>query len=295
MIHYQDNIGAWQDINFDITKNNAANTYKFVNETNQYKSYFPEVSGSPVQFKLDNQIALNWWKSPSLQFVSNGNVIKSFQMSSQTGIASKNTIRYNNVYPNIIEEFEILPGGLENNTIITALTQEMKSLPNNANLEFSQTIELKAGWQILVDGKLQQTDFNSKSFRISIPGFKDGLTFNPIFVYDKNLTKEEAMYLVFSPYEKLTSEQRNQLNQSIYQCDYNAEFTSEGLTITTVLPISWLKNSCSFISSDNRSNCYYWNNSRYRKLLWSNYTLVWFSTSCRFIFTIRNRRLWFNY
>lgn len=243
MIHYQDNSGAWQDIDYTIKNTNAAG-YKFSNETNQYKSYFPEAAGTKaVKFKLNQQTALNWWKSPKLEFTSNGNVIKSFEMNSEKGISSQNKVRYNNVYPNISEEFEVLPGGLENNTIINSLSSEMNSLPADAKLNFSQVIELNAGWKIVANGKNQTQSFNSKSFQITTPGFEDGLTFSPIFIYDNKLTKEEALAIVFSPKEKLTAAQQSQLENHIFQCDYIAEFTNEGLKITTSVPVSWLKNS----------------------------------------------------
>lgn len=244
MIHYKDNSGYWQDIDYSITKNLNQDGYIFSNETNEYKSYFPQFAGSKaVKFKLDEQLTLNWWKNPKLEFTVNGNVVKSFAMSSERGNSNKNSIKYHNVYPNITEEFEVIPGGLENNTIISSLTPEMNALPANAMLNFSQTIELKPGWKIMVNDKAQSTNFSSKSFRVEIPGFSDGLTFSPIFVYDNTLTKEQAMALVFSPKEKLTAAQLNQLNSHVYQCDYKATFTNDGLQITTILPLSWLKNS----------------------------------------------------
>lgn len=242
MIHYQDNSGAWQDIDYGI-KNVNANGYALANETNQYKSYFPENAGSKVvKFKLNETSTLNWWKSPKLEFVSNGNVIKSFAMNPEKGISNDNKVKYKNVYPNISEEFEVLPGGLENNTILSSLSPEINSLPDNAKVNFSQIIELNAGWKIVANGEQQTQNFNSKSFQIIIPGFEDGLTFSPIFVYDNKVTKQDALAAVFSPNEKLTVLQRNQLESHIFQCNYIAEFTKEGLKITTSIPVSWLKN-----------------------------------------------------
>lgn len=244
MIHYKDDLGSWQDIDYSVVKTNNSNGYKFVNETNEFKSYFPENAGSKaVKFKLNDQLNLNWWKNPKLEFSSNGTIVKSFNIDSQKGNSIRNTVRYNNVYPGVSEEFEVLPGGLENNTIINELTSEMKSLPANGMLNFSQVIELNSNWKVIADGKVQTKDFSSKTFQISIPGFEDGLTFSKIFVYDNTLTKEQALALVYSPKEKLNSNQLQQLNNHIYLCDYKAEFTNEGLKITTVLPVSWLKNS----------------------------------------------------
>ncbi|MGC4039321.1 MAG: hypothetical protein QM710_00600 [Flavobacterium sp.] len=243
MIHYQDNSGAWQDIDYGVKSTNV-DGYKLANVTNQYKSYFPENAGSKaVKFKLNESTSLNWWKSPKLELVSNGNVVKSFAMNPEKGISKDNKVKYTNVYPSISEEFEVLPGGLENNTIINSLSSEISSLPANATVNFSQIIELNAGWKIISNGKQQTQNFNSKSFQITTPGFADGLTFSPIFVYDNKLTKQEALAIVFSPREKLSSLQKSQLENHIFQCNYIAEFTKEGLKITTSIPVSWLKDS----------------------------------------------------
>lgn len=238
--HYQDLNGVWQDIDYSITANDANKNFKFSNETNEIKSYFPENSGSKsVLMKSESGINLSWWKSPSLKLTSNGSVLSSFSAASKNGSVKGNSIVYNNVYPNISEEFQILPGGMENNTIINSL-DAIRNLPTGAMMEFSQIIELKKGWKVNANGRVQSGSFESKDFFISIPGQNDVLNFSPIIVFDNNLSKNEVLNLTATPKEKLTSDQKARISEYIFQCNYVAEITSEGLKITTKLPVSWL-------------------------------------------------------
>lgn len=244
-IHYQDASGNWQDIDFAISETrNVSKGYKFSNETNDVKSFFPESSaGKSVMMDLNNGINFSWWKNPTLKLTSNGNVVKSFGIASKKATVSKNSIIYNNVYPNISEEFQILQGGMENNIIINSLDASISHLPANGILEFSQIIELKKGWQINANSKIQSADFKAKNFTISIPGLQEPLSFSSIIVFDGALTKEKALYLVNVPKDKLTSEEALLLSEHVFQCDYVAEFTQQGLKITTKLPASWLKDA----------------------------------------------------
>lgn len=245
-VHYKDASGAWQDINYAITSNQATskNDYKFSNETNEFKSYFPESAGvKPVQIKLNENLSFNWWQNPKLEFRKNNQIIGSSAANEQEGKTKNNSITYNNVYPGISEEFEVLPKGLENNTIIHSLNNQIANLPSGTILEFSQVIELKQGWKIISNGKTMSGNFETNKFSISIPGFEDGLYFSPIVIFDNKISKEEALYLTNAPKEKLTINELNNLENYVLQSNYTAEFTENGLKITTKLPIEWLKKS----------------------------------------------------
>lgn len=245
-VHYQDNSGKWQDIDYSIVSENAnalKKGYKFSNETNEIKSYFPENSGSKsVMMNVGNNATLSWWNNPHMSLTDNGQVIKNRAVSQKAGKVKNNKIVYENVYSGMSEEFEVISGGLENNIIINSLSNEIKSLSSTAKIEFSQTIELDNAWTVYANGNKTNKDFNAKKIFIAIPG-SEGVTFNSIFIFDNNVTKEEAIYITSIPMAKLTLEQKRKLENNIFQCDYKAEFTLNGLKITTVVPVSWLKNS----------------------------------------------------
>jgi len=244
LVHYKDDSGVWQDIDYAITSNPRAvkNGYKYSNETNEIKSYFPELAGKKaVQMKINENLNFNWWKNPKLEFRKNGNIIGQSSLKEQEGLSKKNSIIYNNVYPGISEEFEVLPRGLENNTIIHSLNDQIKNLPSGTILEFSQIIELKKGWSIISNGKVVTKNFEAANFSISIPGFDEGLSFSPIVVFDNKISKDEALYLINAPKEKLTAADFKKLESYVFQSNYTAEFTDNGLKITTKLPLEWLK------------------------------------------------------
>lgn len=246
LVHYKDASGAWQDIDYSITSNSRAskNGYKFSNETNEIKSYFPESSGiKSVQMKINENLSFSWWQNPRLEFRKNGNIIGQSSAKEQEGLTKNNSIIYNDVYPGISEEFEVLPRGLENNTIIHSLNNQIANLPSGTILEFSQIIELKKGWNITSNGKIMSENFEAANFSITIPGFEDGLSFSPIVVFDNKISKEEALYLTNVPKEKLTAADLKRLESYVFQSNYTAEFTDNGLRITTKLPLEWLKKS----------------------------------------------------
>lgn len=242
--HYQDLNGLWQDVDYSITAKSGIKNFKFSNETNEIKSFFPENSGSKsVLMKTEDALSFSWWKSPSMSLTSNGNILKAYPIANKKGTVKGNSIIYDNVYPSISEEFQILAGGMENNTIINSLDASISNLPSGALMEFSQIIELKSGWKVNANGKVQSGSFESQNFFISIPGQKNVLNFSPIIVFDNNLSKNEVLNLVYTPKDKLTSEQKIRISQHIFQCNYVAEITSEGLKITTKVPVSWLKDT----------------------------------------------------
>lgn len=243
-MHYQDAKGAWQDVNPAIQRLALNNGYAFANVTNDIKSYFPADAGSkPVKMHFNGTQNLQWFGNPTLAITANGKQLSSKKISKGEAVISDNKIRYNNAYPGISEEFEVIPAGLENNTIIHEMTSELRSLPSSAMLEFSQIITVENGWSIMANGKMQTNAFSAKSFHINIPGFEEGISFSPIVIFDNKLTKQQALTLAYSPFDKLSSAEQEQMRNHVMVVDYSAEFTADGLKITTKLPAKWLQST----------------------------------------------------
>lgn len=242
LLHYQDQQGFWQDVDLSINKMNG--TKGFSNESNNVKSYFPSTAGlQTVTMKVSPTISLSWWKNPKLKFTLNGTTLNIYSAQNTAGSAKGNSIVYPNVYPAISEEFETMKNGLENNTIISSMTTEMKSLPADAMVEFSQVVELAADWKINVNGKAVKGSFSAARFSISIPGLAEELAFSPIVIFDNSISKEEALYLTAIPASKLSASQKLKLQNHVLQVDYAAEFVDGGLRITSSVPASWLQKS----------------------------------------------------
>lgn len=243
-LHYRDGNGNWQDIDPTIASLSATNGYAYGNVTNEIKSYFPNVAGSkPVQMFFGGAHTLKWWNNPQMDVTLNGAVLSSKKINKGSAVTSNNAISYADAYPGITEEFEVIPAGLENNTIIHAMTSELSALPSQATLEFSQVISLEKGWTVVANGEAQSKSFDAKNFSIRIPGFEAGLSFSKIVIFDNSVTKSDAMFLAYAPAEKLTSVQQAQLRDHVLVVAYHAEFTAEGLKITTKLPVQWLKST----------------------------------------------------
>jgi hypothetical protein len=239
--HYKDENDLWQDIDLTLHPSNRISGYAFANEANDIKSYFPVEAGSrPVLMKLSANSNFSWWQSPTLSFTLEGSVLNNVLPKAIKGIVKENSLTYPNVYNGISEEFVTLQNGIENNTIIHSLTPEMGGLPTNANIEFSQFIPLKGDWKIDVNGETKLSDFNASEFHINIPGTENGIFFSPVTVFDNILTREEAIFILNSPLEKLTEDQQ-QKKSHIYQSDYRIQYIKGGIQVTTILPASWVK------------------------------------------------------
>lgn len=239
LLHYQDQNGHYQDLDLSIKKTEG--NYPFSNETNNIKSFFPgKAALAPVKMQVSATAQLSWWKNPSLQLTSNGQVVNTYAMNNNDAVVKGNSIFYHNVYPGMSEQFETSKSGLENSTIINSVANQIKSLPANALLEFSQTIELGNNDKVLVNGKSVSSSFTAPEFAISISGLAQSLQFNKVVIFDNAITKQEALYLVNAPKAKLSASDKANLLNHIYQSQYEAEFVNGDLKITYKLPASWV-------------------------------------------------------
>jgi len=244
LMHYKDEYGTWQDIDFSIKENSISNNsfYKFCNLANEIKSFFPRNGGQQgVLMQLDENFRFSWWDHPILKITQNGNELQSITAAPSEGILKNGSVIYPEVYEGITDQFIVVEGGMENNTIINHLTPLISNLPADANLEFTQFIPTSEGWVVENNGKVLYRDFECETFHIRIPGFADGLSFKPIVIYDNTLTKSEAVRLLSAPAEKLTKEQKNILDGHVLTVKYKIHITSGGIQLAVVLPASWLQ------------------------------------------------------
>lgn len=243
VLHYKDAQGSWQDIDLRLVMSNRTG-YSFANEANDIKSYFPQAPGRQgIAMNLGNGTEFNWWQNPVLSFTQNGQTVKQFSPQPVAATAKGENLVYGQVYPGISEEFTVLPDGMENNTILHNLTSEIAALGAGAQLEFKHFIPIQAGWQVTADGQARTSAFEADRFSIRMGSADHEIYFGNIVVFDRQVTKNEALMLAGMPASKLTAEEGARLQQSVYRTTYHVRFVNGGIEVVSQLPAGWLQAS----------------------------------------------------
>ncbi|RYD95004.1 MAG: T9SS type A sorting domain-containing protein [Sphingobacteriales bacterium] len=247
-IHYRDENGAWQDRDMTIVQNVTGNSpYKFVNITNDVKSYFPTVSGNtPLRLKSENGKLFEWWKKPSLSYIDVNGIAKKYEARavSATLISGGTQLHYTGIYPGITEEFTLVNGGVENNTIIHALNADINALSDKGLVSFAQFIPLEKGWQLLDNlGKVIKSNTEVAAFSVRVPGMDQLVNFGRIVAFDHHLNKEKALGILALPDEKRSAADQELLANNIYVGQFNIKFVPGGIELISQVPAKWLQAS----------------------------------------------------
>ncbi|OJV54815.1 MAG: hypothetical protein BGO31_15820 [Bacteroidetes bacterium 43-16] len=245
-IHYRDDNGAWQDRDMSIVQNIAGNSpYTFVNTTNDVKSYFPGVSGNlPLRLKSEDGQLFEWWKKPSLSYIDVHGLSKKYEAQTvpATLVSGGAQVHYTGIYPGITEEFTLVNGGMENNTIIHALNADIHALSDQGLVSFAQFIPLQQGAQLLDPmGRVIKSNTEVVSFSIKVPGMNELVNFGKIVAFDHHLDKEKALGILVLPDEKLSVEDRALIANNIYVGRFNIKFVQGGIELISQVPAKWLK------------------------------------------------------
>jgi hypothetical protein len=241
--HYKDAAGAWQDIDLTIKPAGRNDGTGYANVTNEIKDYFPAnpANGGAISMTTENGTTFKWWSMPELSLSSAGNVRTIAPPARVSGVLEKNSLTYPHLYEGISEQFVTMKSGIENNTLIHALSQDIRNLPAAGMIELSHFVAMGPGWKVDVDGQVKTGDFTSKEFHIDVPGTEMGVYFGPIVAFDNTLTQQEALYARFAPAGKLTSAELRQKEQNTLQCNYSIKFVPGGIRVITMMPADWLK------------------------------------------------------
>ncbi|HOY31926.1 MAG TPA: T9SS type A sorting domain-containing protein [Bacteroidales bacterium] len=242
--HYQDEYGAWQDIDFTIKENNTGkfNAHGYANITHEIKTFYPDnTTGAGIIMQYGNR-QYNVWKNPSLKILNdNKSVVSSVNATACAGIPNDNMIRYND-FPGVTDEFVVLESGIENNIIINALQGSLLAA-NGGNAAFVQFIPLQAGYTVLNNDAISTTDFECESFTIKVQGDTIGLTFAPIVIFDDGVSMERAYQLLSLPDNKLTPEEMAERDGHVTTGSYMVHFVPGGIEVYSLVSVDWLQNS----------------------------------------------------
>jgi hypothetical protein len=122
VVHYKDEKGAWQDVNYSVGLNNTNEfaSCKYSNTNAEIKTFFPEMSGSQGVMMSYNGNAFSWWNNPKMSLVNPNGETSIFTANQSAGQLADNKITYPETFPGINDEFVVLENGigLENNIII---------------------------------------------------------------------------------------------------------------------------------------------------------------------------------
>jgi gliding motility-associated-like protein len=132
--HYQDQQGAWQDINLDILSGNGL--FSYVNKENEFLSSFATLAKDGVQMQYKNS-TINFGMNT---IVSAGNWMPEISNHPTTNV-NQNILSYQDIYKDINLEYEVTTDALlhrmqfNNKNIFNSLSQQ-------AFIEIEETVEL---------------------------------------------------------------------------------------------------------------------------------------------------------
>ena len=240
--HYKDDNGAWQDIDLTIKNNNTNkhNEYKYCNTTNNVKTYFPEASDSLGIIVEYEDLQLSFWVNPKIEILnSNYESISSIKANIAKGVCNGNVIQYE-YFAGIIDEFIIQENGIKNNIILNDNNWIVNANNENDYASFQQFIPLNNAYKIYKDNNIVLSNFVAESFVIKRLEDSVGFIFSPIIIYDNGINKERVYQLITIPEEKITNEERAELEAHVLQVKYKVEFIDNGIKVSVIVPIHWL-------------------------------------------------------
>ncbi len=219
-VHYKIS-GVWEEINTNITSNNGS----YQNETNVIRSYFPGSINSSNKIKLSVNASdeLFIHSEKKLVLVNDQSDLTIIAGNSNNSIANviNSTINYSGIYPGISDEFSILNGQIKNNVVLSALPSLLINV-TSGYFGFQEIIELPTGWKITTSDKTLNA-LTSSAIYITDSNGKNVLTIpSPVFFDSYGLKLDGA---------------------SMVEGKYLVKQENTGWSITTLVPVDWLKNS----------------------------------------------------
>lgn len=216
-VHYNNN-GTWEDINTAF----ASNAQGFENTTNVIQSDFPGNYGATEKIKLNvNGSELFFHAEKELVLTNDQGQLNPISVSPGISFAdvNANSLRYNEVYPDIADEYQVSNGAIKNNIILNSVPVGLNNV-TSGYFGFRETVELPAGWSIITaDGSaialtgssLCIIDANGTAV-LTIP--------SPVF-FDGNGLRPDGLNMVEGKYSVVNA---------------NGQWM-----LTTLVPVSWLK------------------------------------------------------
>ena len=165
-VHYLNKNNEWCEIDSRIVESKGAyeaSLYKFCNETNNFKTYFPANSRSALglKFTYEDRDLIHWldvrlsWTdlSNSEHYISN--------ISPVDGKAAENKVIYEDCFNNIDVEYTVTSTGLNRDIILKQAPDFLDKIPDGSYLNIVERIILPDGYYLSVCGERQDNDFST--------------------------------------------------------------------------------------------------------------------------------------
>ena len=218
-LHYLQN-NQWVNIQTDIT--HSANG-DFQNLSNALKSYYPAQidANNSVVFNLSDGANINIKAQKKLVTYQNatGLSISNSPNNQSVGTAINNKLSYQNIFPNIDEQYIIENGYIKNELILLTAPTQITTL-SSGYFGYKEWISLPAGWTIASHG-----------------GISNGLTTDPLYIKD---AMGEMRLIIPAPIF-FDNNGASEDGLSAVQGQYFLETNGQEIGLSTLVPINWLK------------------------------------------------------
>jgi len=240
--HYKNERGNWADVDYNIEPTNT-NGFKYANETNEYKSYFPEGVGNKGVVLKNGNSQINWWVNPTINIQDESTQVTA--LSTKAANIATATIENKVIYTlaeGIEEHFTVIGGGIEDDILLTnqAVFNNCKTTDN---ILFTQTIPLSNDYKLYSDGKLVKNNTALESFTIKQNGNETGFVFNPLIVFDAKISKDEALTIINWDNNKEMPAKLAALKNSAMLAKYVIVFKNGAIELSIKVPAQWLKDN----------------------------------------------------
>ncbi len=243
-LHYQDAIGAWNDIRTDIRPNLAGNNglYKYSIPENKFESYFANDLKSGYVLKINGGNILLSKENEVLLLDANGNVLETALSNGETtGAVSDNKLVFKNTYPFADDEIIANGNGIEHDIVLNQKPAFFNTHNNAATLAFREFIQLPDGWQIVSkrDAKCISCGDNAQNDRgLAVLDEKGNLIvefLTPVF-REKNIRQ--------IPHDNDPIKGPH-VEQKVVRAsgDYKIEKANGGYYVETLAPVAWLNDN----------------------------------------------------
>ncbi|MBR6068682.1 MAG: hypothetical protein IKP45_12900 [Bacteroidales bacterium] len=235
-LHYQNEIGEWDDIDLTVRPYTGNNLYDYANLTNTFRTFYPANPQSGVTIENGGKrYILAKEHKISVAGSDAENVLK--QKASTPKRGDYRVVTYSELYSGIDYQCVQLSNGVETGFWIKERGALL--LTSGQSVKFEQTIEIPAGCHIEANGKKQSKTFTADGFVIRTGNDENDLYYNPVVIYDATYSFDDIMMRV----EGGDGKTENKDNTHRLSVSYDVEINGNTAVVSYSVPAEWLNAS----------------------------------------------------
>jgi len=231
-VHYQDEAGAWQDIDLTVLPNESLGNdyvdYAYLNKTNSYHSYFSDKPGELGYVMLYFDQEHKHWVSPSASIVSkDGSSFEDIPATDTQAAIVDNALIYKGIYSSVNAEVKVESERVETRYEIEKSPDWAKGAPAGADIQLSETILLPDGWSVYNGLQKMTASFDTEWFSLIDESETRGIYLYPVVVHDATVEVEGRNPAIFE-------------NKGAVKGIYHVDFVPGGIRVSVRFPVEWL-------------------------------------------------------